>query len=55
MDKQTKSIYKKLKKFAEENKCDSVMLINGIVKKFMGERFLAVAIYKYERKKLYVL
>ena len=44
MDKQTKSIYKRLKEFAEENKCDSVMLIDGTVKQFMGERNFAVAI-----------
>lgn len=55
MNKQTKSIYKRLKEFAEENKCDSVMLINGIVKRFMGERNLAIAIYKFEGKKFYVL
>ncbi len=54
MDKQTKSIYKRLREFAEENKCDSVMLINGIVKPFMGERYLAIAIYKFEDEKFYV-
>lgn len=51
MDKQTKSIYQRLKAFAEENKCDSVMLIDGTVKQYMGERFLAVAIYKVAEKK----
>lgn len=55
MNKQTKSIYKRLKEFAEENRCDSVMLINGIVKRYLGERHLAIAIYKFEEKKLYVL
>lgn len=55
MNKQTKSIYKRLKEFAEENKCDSVMLINGIVKPYLGERNLAIAIYKFAEKKLYVL
>ena len=55
MNKQTKSIYKRLKEFAEENKCDSVMLIDGTIKQFLGERFLAIAIYRYEDKKLYVL
>lgn len=54
MTKQTKSIYKRLREFAEENRCDSVMLINGIVKPFMGERYLAIAIYKFGEKKLYV-
>lgn len=55
MNKQTKSIYKGLRKFAEENKCDSVMLIDGTVKRFMGETNLAIAIYKIEKKKLYEL
>lgn len=55
MDKQTKFIYKRLREFAEENRCDSVMLITGIVKPFMGERYLAIAIYKFEDKKFYVL
>ena len=55
MDKQTKSIYKRLREFAEENKCDSVMLINGIIKPFMGERYLAIAIYKCKDEKFYVL
>ena len=55
MNKQTKSIYKRLREFAEENKCDSVMLIDGTIKKFMGERNLVVAIYKFEKKKLYLL
>lgn len=54
MDKQTKSIYKRLKEFAEQNNCDSVMLIDGTIKRFMGERFLAVAIYKVEQKKIYL-
>lgn len=55
MDKQTKSIYKRLKEFAEQNKCDSVMLIDGTVKQYIGERNLAVAIYKVAEEKLYVL
>lgn len=55
MDKQTKSIYKRLREFAKENKCDSVMLIDGTVKKFMGERYLAIAIYKFKDEKFYVL
>lgn len=55
MKKQTKQIYERLRKFAEENQCDSVLLIDGTVKKYMGERFLAVAIYKFKEKKLYEL
>lgn len=59
MNKQTKSIYKRLKEFAEENKCDSVMLIDGTVERFTGIFFvknsLVVAIYKYEEKKFYLL
>lgn len=55
MNKQTKSIYKRLKELAEENKRDSVMLIDGTIKQFMGERNLAIAIYKFAEKKLYVL
>lgn len=55
MDKQTKSIYKRLREFAEENKCDSVMLIDGTIKPYMGERYLAIAIYKFKDEKFYVL
>lgn len=55
MNKQTKSIYKRLREFAEENKCDSVMLIDGTIKRYMGERNLAIAIYKVQEKKLYEL
>lgn len=55
MSKQTKSIYKRLKEFAEENKCDSVMLIDGTIQRFIGDRNLAIAIYKFSEKKLYVL
>ncbi len=38
MDKQTKSIYKRLREFAEENKCDSVMFIDGTIHKFLGDK-----------------
>lgn len=55
MDKQTKSIYKRLREFAEENKCDSVMLIDGTIHKFLGDKNLAIAIYKFGEKKLHVL
>lgn len=48
-------MYKRLKEFAEENKCDCVMLIDGTIKRYMGERFLAIAIYKVLEKKLYEL
>lgn len=53
MNKQTKTKYKNLIKFAEENKCDSVLLIDGTIKCYLGERNLAVAIYKIKDKKLY--
>lgn len=55
MNKRTKSIYKRLKEFAEENKCDSVILIDGTVERFFENISLAVAIYKYEEKKFYLL
>lgn len=55
MDKQTKSIYKRLREFAEENKCDSVMFIDGTIHKFLGDKNLAIAIYKFKDEKLYVL
>lgn len=55
MDKQTKSIYKRLREFAKENKCDSVMLIDGTIQKFSGDKNLAIAIYKIGEKKLHVL
>ena len=42
-----------LKAFAEKNNCDAVLLTDGTIKRFMGERYNAVTIYKLTEQKFY--
>ena len=42
-----------IKAFAEQNNCDAVLLTDGTIKKFMGERNNAITIYKLRDNKFY--
>lgn len=41
-----KSDLQLLREFAEKNNCDAVMLSDGTIKKYEGERYYAMALYK---------
>lgn len=51
MTKQTKSIYKRLREFAKKNNCDAVMLTDGTIKKYEGERYYSIALYKIKDRR----
>lgn len=53
MKKKVKDKRQALKAFAEQNNCDAVLLTDGTIKKFMGERTYAVTIYKLSEQKFY--
>lgn len=42
-----------LKKYGDKNGCDAVLLLDGTIKKYMGERWNIVAIYKINIRKIY--
>ena len=46
MKKNKKSNLQLLREFAEKNNCDAVMLTDGTIKKYEGERYYAMALYK---------
>lgn len=53
MKKKVKDRRQALKAFAEQNNCDAVLLTDGTIKRFMGERYNAVTIYKLSEQKFY--
>lgn len=53
MKKKVQDKRQELKTFAERNGCDAVLLTDGAIKKFMGERWNAVTIYKLSEKKFF--
>lgn len=44
---------RQLRAFAEKNDCDAVLLIDGTIKEYLGERYNAVLLYKLKAKKFY--
>lgn len=42
-----------LKQYGDKNGCDAVLLLDGTIKKYMGERWNIVAIYKVNIRKVY--
>ncbi len=53
MKKKAKNNRQELKAFAEKNNCDAVLLTDGTIKRFLGERWNAVSIYKLKEHKFY--
>ena len=53
MAKKANSKEELLREFAVANDCDAVMLTDGTIKKYRGERCNAVALYKIRTRKYY--
>lgn len=53
MKKKKKTKEELLREFAETNNCDAVMLTDGTIKKYCGERENAVALFKIRTGKCY--
>ncbi len=53
MGKKAKATEELLREFAVENDCDAVMLTDGTIKKYCGERSNAVALFKIRTRKYY--
>lgn len=45
--------YRQLKEYGDKHDCDAVMLTDGTIKNYSGERYNAVAIYKVKHRKIY--
>lgn len=51
--KAKKTKEERLREYAEKHNCDAVMLTDGTIKKYEGERYTALAVYKLNYKKYY--